>query len=247
MSFSSSIFLVTRMPNQANDLCRLLNQNNVCAASFPIFVISPLSPSLPRYDHYDFGIFVSSYSVCNSSSLRDVPVTATHWLATGKGTAEAMAKYLPVETILFRDGYGGSDTVREILQGLPSFVKGKKTLLVRGKPTRPDLSQWLTERGVLLEEYVCYQRCVDDSWINRLLPFIDDFKEIIWVLTSTEVARTVCSSLQDTPFYNVSFSFLCSHPRIHDTVLEYGLGPVFLAAPDDNNLTDAIYNMSLSM
>lgn len=247
MAFSSSIFLITKMPNQADNLCYLLNKNNVCAASFPIFVINPLSPPLPAYNHYDFGIFVSSYSVWNAFSLYDIPVTANYWLATGKGTANAMSMYLPIETILFKDGYGGSDTVREILQGLSSFVKGNKILLVRGEPTRSDLAQWLREEGTLLEEYVCYQRCLDSDWTNRLLSFIDNFKEIVLVFTSTEVARIICSFLQNNHFYGVAFSFLCSHPRIRDTVLGYKLGPVFLSSPGEDNLTNAIYNISLTM
>ncbi|WP_092411571.1 MULTISPECIES: uroporphyrinogen-III synthase [Candidatus Ichthyocystis] len=233
MPISDAVFLITKLHDDAVDLCNLLEQRNICAYPFPILKITPLPQQLPIYDYYDFVIFVSRYSVLNSLCLHEVPITSSHWIAAGEGTASTLGKYLFQGTIIFPEGYGGSDGVCKILNNMGANCNSKKVLLVRGDPTRASLSRWLTEEGANLEEYVCYRRSIDNDWDKRLSYFLDSHKDIIWVLTSTETARIVCSFLQSNTFCDNKFSFLCTHPRIRDNVLEWDVGPVFLAPSAD--------------
>ncbi len=178
MILSGAHVLVTRPEHQAQNLCRLIEQQGGIAVRFPTLEIvspddaEPIKTALENLDGFDWVIFISANAVNFALKANDGKITSmksVRFAAVGQSTALAMKMVgLPVDLVP-ETGYNG-----EALLAMPPLqqAEGLDFLIVRGEGGREQLATTLRSRGAAVSYLEVYKRIIpriDNSPVVELL------------------------------------------------------------------------------
>lgn len=164
--------LVTRPAHQAEELCKLIEQQGGTAIRFPVLEIAdpldpePLLQAGQRLDEFDYAVFVSANAVSRTLeqilTMRDWPATLAI-VVIGKRSAEELHQF-GLRADVFPERKFNSEALLE----LPEMqqVQGKRFVIFRGDGGRDFLADTLRERGAEVEYVQAYRRlqpCCDIS------------------------------------------------------------------------------------
>ena len=184
--------LVTRPAHQAENLCRLLEEQGGTPIRLPTLAIAALENTLAiqaglaQWTSYQWLIFISANAVTMHSyySVDDKikKLKSVQIAAIGKATAEALLLAgLPVDLVP-EQGYDS-----EAVLAMPAMqqMQGQRCLIIRGVGGRETLATTLRSRGAVVDYLEVYQRImpsIDRSAVNLLLA-----KNELDVITITSV------------------------------------------------------------
>jgi uroporphyrinogen-III synthase len=167
--------LVTRPAHQADDLCRLIEQQGGVAIRFPVLEIAgPLDPEPllhvgQRLEEFDYAVFISANAVNRTLeqilAMRDWPATLAI-VVVGKRSAEELHQFGLRADVCPERKFNS-----EALLELPEMqrVEGKRFVIFRGDGGRDFLADTLRERGAEVEYVQAYRRLQPSSDISGLL------------------------------------------------------------------------------
>ena len=167
--------LVTRPEHQAEQLCRLIEQQGGSAFRFPVLEIAdpvdpePLLQVARRLEEFDYAVFISANAV-NRTLEQILAVRA--WPATlaivviGRSSAEAVHQFGLNADVCPEHKFNS-----EALLELPEMqmVRGKRFVIFRGDGGREFLAERLRERGAEVEYVQAYRRLQPHGDITGLL------------------------------------------------------------------------------
>ncbi|MDR2014261.1 MAG: uroporphyrinogen-III synthase [Azoarcus sp.] len=165
-ALSGRTIAVTRPADQAEALCRAIEEAGGRAFRFPLLEIVPVTdpavfaPVAARLDTFDLAFFVSPNAVEHGlAGLRQVRPwpPGLHVAAVGQGSARALNAHGFADVIVPAVGFDS-----EAVLALPAFsaeaVRGCAVLVVRGNAGRELLGRTLAARGAHVEFLSCYHR-----------------------------------------------------------------------------------------
>lgn len=167
--------LVTRPAEQAEDLCRLIEEAGGRPIRFPVLEIrdlpdvGALAEAADRLDDYDIAVFVSPNAVNKAMNIilgrRTLP-PRLRIAAIGRGTARAL-KRIGVKPHVFPDERFDSES----LLRHPDLVKvaGKQIAIFRGDGGRELLGDTLRSRGARIDYVESYRRVRPDTDTANLM------------------------------------------------------------------------------
>jgi uroporphyrinogen-III synthase/uncharacterized protein HemX len=157
--------LVTRPSDQAEGLCRLIEQAGGRALRFPLLDILPSERAdagvarLRRTQDWDWLIFLSANAVRQAQELsalpRREPGNTPRVAAIGAATAEALAAAGVTADLIPEPEFNS-----EALLTMPELqeVAGRRILIVRGEGGRETLKDELVKRGAIVQCAELYRR-----------------------------------------------------------------------------------------
>ncbi|MGZ5052908.1 MAG: uroporphyrinogen-III synthase [Methylobacter sp.] len=178
MVLNGAHILVTRPEHQAENLCRLIEQQGGVAVRFPALEIvatnnvDPIREMLGNLDKFQWIVFISANAVNFALKANSGKIPGTkfaRFAAVGQATAQAMKMAgLPVDLVP-EQGYNS-----EALLMAPELqqVEGQHCLIVRGEGGREQLATTLRGRGAEVDYLEVYKRVIpqiDSSSIIQLL------------------------------------------------------------------------------
>lgn len=238
--------LVTRPVEQAEDLCRQIEDKGGRAIRCPVVEIrepqdsASMLRAAEHFNGYDMVIFVSRNAVrcmmpmvmtSEASPLR--PRIA----AVGEGTARELSRFgITVST---------RPTQRFDSEGLLATqdcqaIAGKRVLLVRGEGGRELLAKVLTERGAILEHAVVYRRSMPDVDVASVHRSLERGEIDIVTATSSESLRNLFAIVGQRWVRRVQLVVIGE--RTYQLALELGVDspPLLAAAASDEALCAAM-------
>lgn len=195
--------LVTRPRDQAEPLCRLIEQAGGTAIRFPALEIAPphdieaLDRIIDRLESYDLAIFISPNAV--NRALNRVRSRGRRWpegltvACVGRGSAREL-EHFGIQNPIVPPARFDSEALLE----LPPLqdVAGKRVLILRGDGGRELLGETLKARGAALVEYAeCYRRVKPAADVGVLLKRWARGEIHVVTLTSVEVLRNLYDML----------------------------------------------------
>jgi len=196
--------LVTRPAHQAENLSRLIEEQEGVAVRFPTLAIAALDDAckiqntLAHLDKYQWVVFVSANAVTMHRYYSDDgkigKYKSVQIAAIGKATAHALALASLPADLVPENGYDS-----ETLLAMPQLqqVNGQNFLIVRGEGGREELATVLRSRGATVEYLEVYKRIIPDidrSQVNLLLA--QDKLDVITV-TSGEALQNLLNMLEE--------------------------------------------------
>lgn len=178
MVLNGAHILVTRPEHQAENLCRLIEQQGGVAVRFPTLEIvatndsEQISQTLANLDKFQWIVFISANAVNFALRANSGKIPRTkfaRFAAVGQATAQAMKLAgLPVDLVP-EHGYNS-----EALLAMPELqqMDGQHCLIVRGEGGREQLATILRDRGAKVDYLQVYKRVIpqfDSSPIIQLL------------------------------------------------------------------------------
>lgn len=159
--------LVTRPEHQAEHLCSLLIAANFQPIRYPTIEIqttdhTPLTRTALEHSHQcDYLIFVSPNAVAQADHLLDNkwPPQQTNIIAIGPKTADKLTKIGLQPSIVATTPFNSES----LLKLLPSSLKHKKGLIIKGEGGRTLLSEQLQQRGMDVTSVDVYQRALPSN------------------------------------------------------------------------------------
>lgn len=177
-TLNNAKILVTRPEPDGLILSQKINDAGGQAVFFPTISIHQINDAvfleqIAALDTQDWLIFISPQSVYTSSvsilSKWSAQLSSFHVAAVGAGTAKALNN-IGFETVIYPDVEWNS----EGLMKLPVFstIKDKKVTLFCGRGGNDWLAETLLQKGAILTQTVCYERCLPgvnvDYYLNLL-------------------------------------------------------------------------------
>jgi uroporphyrinogen-III synthase len=168
--------LVTRPGNQAENLCRLIEQHGGVAVRFPTLRIvgidttlenhpyckSKATNSLPKLSKYHWLIFISANAVnfalkANGGKIAEFETSQI--AAIGQATAQEL-KSAGIRSVIIPERGINSES----LLAMPQMqdVNDQDILIVRGQGGHEELANVLRSRGANVEYWEVYQRVIPD-------------------------------------------------------------------------------------
>lgn len=159
--------LVTRPAHQAEHLCSLLTAKGFQPIRYPTIEIqatahtSIAKASLQHSQQYDYLIFVSPNAVAQADHLLNNKWSPqqTKIIAIGPKTADRLTKIGLQPSIVATTPFNSES----LLKRLPSSLKHKKGLLIKGEGGRTLLSEQLQQRGMDVTSVDVYQRALPSN------------------------------------------------------------------------------------
>jgi len=154
---------VTRAPEQAGDLARLLEENGAEVLLCPLVAferaadLAPLDAGLRRLGEFDWLLFTSQNAVRFFEERRRELEVPLHWghprvAAVGLATAKA-ARELGYDVEFTAE----ESTGRGLASGLGEKVAGRSVLLPRSDRARADLPELLRAAGAQVADVIAYR------------------------------------------------------------------------------------------
>lgn len=189
--------LVTRPAHQAENLCRLIEEQGGTAIRFPALDIvsrddtSEITKTLANLDRFQWVVFISANAV--NFALKAIDgrmgrLKSVRYAAVGRSTAQAMAAAgLPVDLVP-ESGYNS-----EALLAMPQMqqVEGQNCLIVRGEGGREELANTLRSRGANVEYLEVYKRIIPDIDSSPVLKLLEQNKLDAITITSGEALQNL--------------------------------------------------------
>ena len=159
--------LVTRPAHQAEHLCSLLTAEGFQPIRYPTIEIqatahtSIAKASLQDSQQFDYLIFVSPNAVAQADHLlnNNWSLQQTNIIAIGPKTADKLTKIDLQPSIVATTPFNSES----LLKLLPSSLKHKKGLIVKGEGGRTLLSEQLQQRGMTVTSVDVYQRALPSN------------------------------------------------------------------------------------
>lgn len=243
--------LVTRPEEQAQNLCRLIENEGGVAIRLPVIDIQPvevdsgLREYLSRISSYDIGIFVSQNAVKWTLDLlgKDFHVlNELKIVAIGKSTARLLQEE-GINDIGYTEGIASSETLLELPVFSNPSIKGSRVIIFRGVGGREYLADRLTEKGAYVDYAEVYRRQPSRHGEARLEKiFIDESPDFI-VVTSTEGLQNLfdmLSSKQRNILLNTQLLVLGDRMAKHALKLGFSKKPIIADETTDRGLLRTI-------
>lgn len=167
--------LVTRPSDQAEPLCRLINEAGGHAIRFPVIQICPLldagtrAVATQQLSASDIVIFISTNAVRFGIKLiqSNVLSPSKQVIAIGRATASAL-RQAGVSVDMIPGDHFSSEALLDMLP--VQNVMGKKIILFKGEGGRELLIDALTERGAEVYDLPVYRRELPGTINDTVLP-----------------------------------------------------------------------------
>jgi uroporphyrinogen-III synthase len=230
--------LVTRPPEQAQNLVKLIEQHGGQPVLLPMLKIEAIEPDEASLRHLtqltgeELVIFVSANAVRNAQHY--VPQKIRHELtiaAIGRGTANELAR-AGLQVNLVPDSSHDSEALLELPQ--LTHVKDRHVVIVRGKGGREKLAETLRARGAIVDYAEVYQRVAPNVKIDEHLT--TDGIDVISITSGEALANL--AALAKTQQQNWLFErpLVVFHARIAQQAKELGFSKPALVV---NEMSDA--------
>lgn len=243
--------LVTRPKEQAENLCRLIEEEDGIAIRLPVIDIQPVPDApglrafLSKISSYDIGIFVSQNAVTRTLELLNKDFHALHDLrivAIGKSTARLL-KQAGITNVEYSETVASSETLLELPVLSNHHLKGAKVIIFRGIGGREFLADRLSERGAYVDYAEVYLR-VPCRYDNVLLEniFFEERPDFV-VITSIEGLQNLfdmLSSQQRSILLNTQLLVLGERMAKYALQLGFSKPPVVADETSDRGLLRAI-------
>ncbi|WP_411726334.1 uroporphyrinogen-III synthase [Methyloglobulus sp.] len=201
--------LVTRPVHQAENLCRIIEQQGGIAVRFPTLQIvgldnisdsqsdnlSAATNPLIQLSKYRWLIFTSANAVnfalkANGGKIARFQVTQI--AAIGQATAKELELAGLQATIIPEQGYDS-----ESLLAMPQLqhVNGQGILIVRGQGGREELANVLRSRGANVEYWEVYKRVIPDYDSFQVISLLGQDKLDVVIITSCEALQNLLAML----------------------------------------------------
>jgi uroporphyrinogen-III synthase len=178
MVLNGAHILVTRPEHQAENLCRLIEEQGGIAVRFPTLEIvskddtNEIKATLANLDKFQWVIFISVNAVnfaLMANSGKIARTKSVRFAAVGQATAQALSMAGISVDLVPENGYNS-----EALLAMPQLhqVEGQKCLIVRGEGGREQLATTLRSRGADVDYLEVYKRIIpriDNSPAVQLL------------------------------------------------------------------------------
>ena len=191
--------LVTRPVHQAENLCRLIHENNGIPIRLPTLEIVPLILESDEIElpltQADWFIFTSTNAVCcycsqlDDAKMHDLKTKSC--LAIGKATAQALITVGLNVDLIPQHGYN-SEALLELAE-LQNVVQ-QNIVIIRGENGRETLAEILKQRGANVSYQNVYKREIPQIDCTEVLQQRLDFITI----TSGEAIQNLVKMLPET-------------------------------------------------
>jgi len=230
---------VTRPSDQAQSLCKTIEQHSGTAIAFPLIEISALE-NYQAFDQQimqlaatDLAIFISTNAVDFAlprvlKKYGQLP-EPLRFAAIGHQTANALSQY-DIDDVLIPEGRYDSET----LLALPEMqnVSGKTVAIFRGVGGRELMADTLKTRGAHVYFAESYQRINPQKDTGLLSTKWQQNKLDAVVVTSSEAMRYLLQMAQNETW--LQHVTLCvNHERIAELPKQLGLKVLVAEAPGD--------------
>lgn len=197
--------LVTRPEHQAENLCRLIEEQGGVAICFPTLQIvgidepsaglSSATNLLTTLSNYHWLIFTSANAVnfaLKANGGKIAEFTASRVAAIGQATAKQLESAGLTVDLIPESGFDS-----EALLAMPQLQNalGKRFLIVRGQSGREELATKLRERGAKVDYWEVYKRIMPDSDASFVRRLLDENKLSAILITSMESLRNLIAML----------------------------------------------------
>lgn len=168
MQSNEKTVLVTRPAHQSDHLCGLLTAAGFTPIRYPTIAIQAventahISNTLYQHSNYDYLIFISANAVIQADRLIDHQwqKTPSGMIAIGPKTADTLDQLGLKPTITAAKPFNSE----RLLTQLPSDLKQKKGLIIKGKGGRTLLAEQLQKRGMTVDTLDVYQRTLPNNY-----------------------------------------------------------------------------------
>jgi uroporphyrinogen-III synthase len=193
--------LVTRPAHQAENLCRLIEEQGGEAIRFPTLDIvsrddaREIMKTLANLDRFQWVVFISANAVnfaLKANSGKIDRLKSVRFAAVGQSTAQAMKMAeLPVDLVP-ESGYNS-----EALLAMPQLqqVEGQNCLIVRGEGGREELANTLRSRGANVEYLEVYKRIIPDIDGSPVVKLLAQHRLNVITVTSAEALQNLINML----------------------------------------------------
>jgi len=237
---------VTRPADQAQSLCKAIEQLGGAAIPFPLIAVSALQDyqafeqQLTQLRNTDWAIFISTNAV-DFSMPRVLKCYAKlpenlKFAAIGQQTASALEKYGVHKALIPQGRYDS-----ESLLALPEMqnVSGKTIAIFRGVGGRELMAEVMKARGAHVYFAECYQRInpqlntalLNTQWQQNKLDAI--------VVTSSEAMRYLLKMAGEEPWLR-HVTLCVNHERIAEQTRPLGLKVLVANAPGDEAMLQCL-------
>jgi uroporphyrinogen-III synthase len=229
--------LVTRPANQAEKLCKLIEENGGIPIRLPTLEIIPpkISPCFPNQEEIDIAIFTSVNAVLYSKIFLTEIKPTLQLAAVGKQTAQVLEKYGEIL-------HPPQDFTSEGLLKMQLFqeVTNKRIALFSGVGGRETLFETLQQRGAVVQKIEVYQRIIPTLEIPSDLEKIDYI-----VASSGETLENLFIMLGDAAWLRDKPWVLMSE-RLAKVAKTRGISTSCVIAPqaDDSGLLNALITLA---
>ena len=240
--------LVTRPAHQAENLCRLIEEQEGTAIRFPALDIvsrddtSEITKTLANLDRFQWVVFISANAVnfaLKANDGRMGRLKSVRYAAVGRSTAQAMAAAgLPVDLVP-ESGYNS-----EALLAMPQMqqVEGQNCLIVRGEGGREELANALRSRGANVEYLEVYKRIIPDIDNSEAFKQLEQNRPDVITITSGEALQNLLIMLGSGNHKLVSaIPLVVVSDRIGCAAAEMGFKRITVAdSPSDAAIIEAV-------
>lgn len=168
--------LVTRPAAQADNFCRLLEDEGAIPIRFPVIEICDVAPDPARdrlideLEQFDLAIFVSANAVQHGLDMvqqrRDWP-KRLKIACVGKATADALQRHGMTVDIVPCEGFN-SEALLSMPEFNPQSIANQRVVIFRGGQGREHLADGLKSRNAQVETIDVYQRRKPDIDSQRI-------------------------------------------------------------------------------
>lgn len=252
MSGSPPAVWVTRPRAQARRLEAMLRARGFAPVAAPLLAIEPIEDEeqeaqvAAALDDYAWVFFVSrtaaELAVPRLRRYRAWP-PGPPVMTVGEGSAESL-RALGFADVLFPREGADSEAVLALPACSGAAVSGRRVLIVKGEGGRALLARTLSERGALVDSWVCYRR-VPPRWTAEVLAPLREGRLAAMLLTSSEGVLNLPALVPaaDWPLL-IDVPAVAAHPRIATAATALGLRRVVTAAaPGDAGLMAALESL----
>ncbi len=195
--------IVTRPKQQAEALCKLLQQQSIQTILLPLIEIKPLILTNEHIGHLesasakaDWLIFISvnavNYAFKALGTKLEKLCQTTRLAAIGQSTANALATHGCKVNATPSQGFNS-----EALLALPEFqdLKGQRIVCIRGQGGRELLAETFRARGANVEYLEVYQRISADLQPDALRKLIENNNVDYITISSGEILTSLAQKL----------------------------------------------------
>jgi uroporphyrinogen-III synthase len=240
--------LVTRPAHQAENLCRLIEQQGGVAVRLPTLEIVAcnnllaIQKNLAHLESFQWLIFVSVNAVnfalkANDGKIR--PCKVRQIAAIGKATANALERAGVVVDLSPEPPYNS-----EALLTMPEMqhVQGQRILIVRGEGGREELANTLQSRGADVQYLNVYKRIMPSMNNTEVILLLEQNQLDVITVTSGEILQNLLIML-DTTYHRQLFTLplVVVSDRIKQIATELGFKRIAVASsPSDEAILETV-------
>jgi len=229
--------LVTRPAKQAENLCKLIEEQGGIPVRLPTLEIAPpnISPCFPNPEEIEIGIWTSVNAVLYSKSFLLEIKPTLQLAAVGQKTAQVLEKYGQIL-------HPPQDFTSEGLLKMELFqeVKNKNIALFSGEGGRETLFDTLQQRGANIQKIAVYQRVIPTVNMPNEIEKIDYL-----VASSGETLKNLFIMLGNAAWLREKPLVVISN-RVATVAKNIGISMPCVVAPqaDDEGLLHALITLA---